>query len=956
MAAAFLAWQSFRSAAHRDMLDKVLKRAADRPDIAEKFANRLRGGPTRLRAWNIWVAAITKPVLALRLRELQQALNERDPVLSPPRNKLPADVRRRQEHQQQQLLQHRLREAVKLQRPPIFTMKGMRWRLLRAASSRRLQWGATILVLASVFLMGARFTCDSPPGLALGCSAGSNGDWVIFEARVEVALLLSSALLIMETALRIAALGPVVYLFDGYNRIDFCVSVLSLADIALTGPCRFGYPSGGTACSGQSDLRSLAALRSLRLVRVLRLLRTATSLRHLVQHLADLVASAWSLALLILILAYTFALIGAAAPLLSLYLSLHGIQIFPNLSRSDTPIHKCLYVHVLTTYLLCAGYQLMAGFSRVGTTARDLRVWYSQFGMIMIPGARVFVQTFDANSTDRKFPAIVRQAVRRAGSAAWHAVEYDCIVVSSFSELYQQAYGTVRVMPSAQIGKEFYITSVVNPTANFFTPLDSFLSVLQIFLCGDWGAILEYLDAGLRYRGFSFVLIILAFGRTILLSTYTAFVIAWIGKSAVQNPVATHTGQVQLHKHKLNMQANNNAEIASKLDGVWKAVMHDNSVADAKVIIHHIANGEITLRSSLFEINPMKARVDGSKMFVAIAKPGNIETIGKLVDLRSIHWDHGQIWKKVSIDDTVGKQYLPISIDMNDTSSIASDIPEDNCQLLERFPRISHAASTHSYAVEDPSLIFVWQRSARLENWSFWCIENCCPIKHKKLYDLFDKIQLPCIRLSALYARGKAKLIQIRYLFKQRITQAQVLYQTIQELRSNKEAQDVMQVKLSSLTVSELETIFQDKSQKVRIEQQVDLYLKEVIDDLRSRQDELRSWKTDNATQKRESAAWHDGQIAHIAQQISLLEDTKSMLPYDLYSCFVLYRTSRIRKYASFIAKNSVFNGFMFLCIVLNIISQSFDSPFLPGETYCGVFISTEKQTHWEKRGFKQTA
>jgi hypothetical protein len=466
----------------------------------------------------------------------------------------------------------------------------------------------------------------------------------------------------------------------------------------------------------------------------------------------------------------------------------------------------------------------MAGFSRVGTTALDMRVWYSQFGTILIPGARVFV-TRGNNSV---YPAIVRRAARRAGSAAWHAVEYECTVVSSFSEQYQHTYGSVRAMPLAQIGGGSYITSVVNPTANFFTPLDSFLSVLQIFLCGDWGAILEYLDAGLRYRGFSFVLIILVFGRTILFSTYTAFVIAWIGKSDVQRKDATEyrDRQVQLSKHNINVPGNTDAAIASKLDGVWIVVMHDNSIADAKVIIHHIADGKITFRSKLFETNPIKARVDGDKLFVAVAKAGNVQSMGKLVGLTSIHWDHGQIWEKMGAEDkTINLQMIPKSLEMNIFSSIGSDVPEDEDHVFEHFPPISHAGATHSNTIVDPLQILVWQRSARLENWSFWCIENCCPVKHRKIYNLFDKIELPCIKLSALFARGKTKIAQIRYLFKQRVNQAQVLYQTIQELRKNKAAQDVMNVDLSNLTVAELEAIFQDKTQKVRIEQKVDLYL-----------------------------------------------------------------------------------------------------------------------------------
>jgi hypothetical protein len=580
----------------------------------------------------------------------------------------------------------------------------------------------------------------------------------------------------------------------------------------------------------------------------------------------------------------------------------------------------------------------MAGFSRNGTTAVDLRLWYSQFGMILIPGARVFVQTQRnySESTDNRFPAIIRRAARKAGSAAWYGVQYECTVVSSFAEQYQNTHSTVRVMPLVQIGGGSYITSVVNPTANFFTPLDSFLSVLQIFLCGDWGEILEYLDAGLRYRGFSFVLVILVFGRTILFSTYTAFVIAWIGKSAVQRRAASdHRGkQVQLRKNDFNVQANVDLEIASKLDGIWIAVMHDSSIADAKVIIHHIADGEITLRSKLFESNPIKARVDGKNMFVAIAKAGDIQSMGKVVGLTSIHWDHGQIWKKIGTEDkTMSMQIIPKSLEMNENASIGSDGTEDNDNEFKHFPRISHAASTHSNEVVDPLQICVWQRSARLENWSFWCIENCCPVKHRILYDSFDKIYLPCIRLSALYTLRKTRITQLRYLFKQRVTQAQVLYQTIQEIRENKAAQDVMQVDLSSLTVSQLEAIFQDKTQKVRIEQKVDLYLLSVIENLRSQQDELRSWKIEHALRKQENSAWHDNQIAHIQQQISLLENIKSMLHYDLYSCFVLSRSSRIRKQASKIVKNSVFTAFIFLCIVLNIISQSFDSPFLPGET-----------------------
>jgi hypothetical protein len=320
MAAAFLAWESEWIITQRNMLEAVRRRAAANPDIAEKFLNRLRGGGVRLRAWNIWASTIARLNLPPHIRALREALQERDPTRVQPRNPAeaeemavavsdPAHSSRRARRKEKKRLK-REAKALRPRRPPRCTPQGLRYTLLQVGMSRRLQWWATGLVIVSLFLMGTRSTCDSPVGLALGCGADSEGDWAIFEARVEVALLLSSALLVTETALRVAALGFWGYFFDGLNLLDFAVSVISLADLALVGPCRFAFPSGGSLCNGQANLHSLAAFRSLRMVRVLRLLRIAKGLRLLIIQLVDLIHSAWSLILLILLLAYTFALIG----------------------------------------------------------------------------------------------------------------------------------------------------------------------------------------------------------------------------------------------------------------------------------------------------------------------------------------------------------------------------------------------------------------------------------------------------------------------------------------------------------------------------------------------------------------------------------------------------------------------------------------------------------------------
>jgi hypothetical protein len=57
--------------------------------------------------------------------------------------------------------------------------------------------------------------------------------------------------------------------------------------------------------------------------------------------------------------------------------------------------------------------------------------------------------------------------------------------------------------------------------------------------------------------------------------------------------------------------------------------------------------------------------VDGDKLFVAVAKAGNVQSMGKLVGLTSIHWDHGQIWGKNGAEDkTINLQMIPKSLEV----------------------------------------------------------------------------------------------------------------------------------------------------------------------------------------------------------------------------------------------------------------------------------------------------
>jgi hypothetical protein len=320
LATAFLAWRADWQAAQQAMGDAVRRRANANPDVAEKFARRFRAGGARLRAWNIWVARVrARKQTAPGVLQLRAALLERDPPAEPPtgpngaRRRSAASLRPRQADQDLA----RPAQAAQLEgaQPPAsrrWTASRAGGAVARAALSRRLQLAMSAAVVASACLMGFRTTCDAPPGRALGCAEGSTDGLRDFEARVEAALLILSILLIAETALRLAVLGVLPFLADGFNRLDLLVSAVSLADVVLSAPCRFAFLSGGAWCAAQANLRSPTALRSLRLVNVLRLLRTARSLRFPVFELIELVRSAWILVPVMLFLAYVVALIGAS--------------------------------------------------------------------------------------------------------------------------------------------------------------------------------------------------------------------------------------------------------------------------------------------------------------------------------------------------------------------------------------------------------------------------------------------------------------------------------------------------------------------------------------------------------------------------------------------------------------------------------------------------------------------
>jgi hypothetical protein len=309
LAAAFLTWQAEWRAAQMAMFNAVRRRANANPDIAAKFAKRFRGGGARLRAWNVWAASVKKN-LSPGVRHLKAALLERDPPAEEPTRpggasrKSAGGLRERRAGQESPV------EAARPSRRWTVSLAGAA--VARAAVSRRAQLAMSVAVVASACLMGFRTTCDAPPGRALGCAEGSADALRTFEARVEATLLILSILLIAETALRLAVLGVLPFVSDGFNRLDLLVSAISLADVAVSAPCRFAFLSGGSWCTAQADLRSPTALRSLRLFNVLRLLRTARSPRFPVFELVELVRSAWILVPVLLFVAYVVALIGGS--------------------------------------------------------------------------------------------------------------------------------------------------------------------------------------------------------------------------------------------------------------------------------------------------------------------------------------------------------------------------------------------------------------------------------------------------------------------------------------------------------------------------------------------------------------------------------------------------------------------------------------------------------------------
>ena len=252
---------------------------------------------------------------------------------------------------------------------------------------------------------------------------------------------------------------------------------------------------------------------------------------------------------------------------------------------------------------------------------------------------------------------------------------------------------------------------------------------------------------------------------------------------------------------------------------------------------------------------------------------------------------------------------------------------------MERFPRMSFAAATHSAVTDDPTVVCVCERSPWLEDRVFACLESTCPIENRAIYDFFDTIRVPSVRLTALRAALARNRALAGFVLGQRVQRVQALYDTLQELRRNRAAQDVLGVDLDSLTVPQLEEIFRDRSQKVRIEQKVDLYLASVIDSLVRRREALQGERLALSQEgaPAATAAWCEEQLAQVKGHIDRLEDIKAMIPYDLYACLFLSRTSGLRKEARALARSRPFNAFIFCCIVLNVFTQCFESPYLPG-------------------------
>ena len=543
------------------------------------------------------------------------------------------------------------------------------------------------------------------------------------------------------------------------------------------------------------------------------------------------------------------------------------------------------------------------------------------FHMILVPRARVFLQNSSQELSEGVgYPAIVDQA-RFTGSSSWLDTSYLCSVDTSFSNIDSEISRKVWVKLDFR-ESELFITSVVNPFTSFVTPLDSFVAVLQILLHGDWGSVMEDAKTALGQGGMILVLLITVFGKTIFMGMYTSFFVVGISESLLAIKQGTaRDGSSSLGRENSLDQA---PAVAEKLNGDWAILQVDGSIAPFKVSIRHAGRGSLVMRSKFFVRNPLKASVDSPGQWIYTKTTSTkYQTMGKIESLDSILWDNGQYWvRKLEIKNEQGTM-LPTILNM-----IEDDSDANNTDLLWRFS--PHAAATHSqHTLEWQDEICYLRRNEYCEEKAFSCIDTCCPAR--PLYNLFDKIYLPYFNSDALLQKLRACFYWFNSKISNRVQNAHELYYLIQELRKNQEAPSVLGVDLPACSQVQLETIFRDANQRKQIEQVVEVFLTKTISNLlRQRSDVERSLR-DHAKQKI-SLAWYKDELRRIDEHISRLEDIKSMIRFDLYSCLFLTRTNGIRKFAARLACHRRFQGIVFLCVVINIILQCVDSPMLPGK------------------------
>eukprot|EP00759_Apiculatamorpha_spiralis_P041563 PhF_6_TR40183/c0_g1_i1/m.59599/K04857/CACNA1S; voltage-dependent calcium channel L type alpha-1S len=97
---------------------------------------------------------------------------------------------------------------------------------------------------------------------------------------------------LVEAVIKIAALGPILYISDRYNWLDAALCIVSIPDLA---------GGGGSAFS---------ALRAFRLFRALRLARNWASLQRLLHTVVESVQSVTFLSVIMLLVIYIFAILG----------------------------------------------------------------------------------------------------------------------------------------------------------------------------------------------------------------------------------------------------------------------------------------------------------------------------------------------------------------------------------------------------------------------------------------------------------------------------------------------------------------------------------------------------------------------------------------------------------------------------------------------------------------------